>query len=116
MEKRVKVYFDKELLHYKDSLKSRQFDACWDHLERAHILGQLSWKYHFITHYLMFSLAFKTKNFKEIIGQIPRLFLAIPGSLFGKAPRGNIGSSKVGIFEPMALPEDLKCILEVDKK
>lgn len=61
----------------------------------------------------MLSLAFRTLNFKELLAQIPRLFLAAPGSLTGKAPKGNPGSSRVGIFTPHGVPEDLAKILSL---
>lgn len=115
MNKIIKLHFAKELTQYQDSLKLSHFEACWNHLERAHILSQNYWKQHFVVHWWMFSLALKTKNRKEILGQLPRLLLAIPGSIFNRAPKGNIGSSRVGIFEPMELPDDLRLILELNK-
>lgn len=54
---------------------------------------------HFSVHWKMFELAIEFRVWKEFLGQIPRLFLAVPGSLLGKAPKGNVGSTKMGIFE-----------------
>ena len=60
----------------------------------------------------MFAWSLKNQNAKELLGQIPRILLAIPGSLTGKAPLGNVGGARVGIFQPMEIPEDLKKILD----
>lgn len=45
----------------------------WHYLERAHILGQPYPFAHSYVHWKMLKFGFKTKNTKEIIGQIPRL-------------------------------------------
>jgi hypothetical protein len=79
-------------------MKSNYSDAL-DSLEQAHIVAQPSAWPHLIVHWKMLMLAWKYKNWHEFIGQIPRLILAIPGSLSGKAPKGNVGSTRMGIFE-----------------
>lgn len=68
-------------------------------LEKAHLLTQPFAKPHLYVHWLMLRLALKHGMYKEFFGQIPRLILAMPGSWTGKAPRGNLGSTKMGIFE-----------------
>lgn len=68
-------------------------------LEEAHILSQPYAIEHFYVHWKMFILALRFRVWKELIGQVPRLLLAIPGSLTGKAPKGNVGSTRMGIFE-----------------
>ena len=55
-------------------------------LEEAHVLTQPFAGPHFHVHWKMFHLAFEFGNWKELIGQIPRLLLAIPGSLLSRAP------------------------------
>lgn len=68
-------------------------------LEKAHVLSQPKAIEHLIVHLLMFRLAWKFRVWKEVTGQIPRILLAVPGSLTGKAPKGNVGSTRMGIFE-----------------
>lgn len=111
MKEKLKTHYLQELLSYKTAVGSKDFISAWTHLERAHILGQFDWKAHFHVHVLMFFLALKTHNWSESFGQIPRILLAIPGSLTGKAPLGNVGTSRVGIFTPMTIPSDLEKIL-----
>ena len=68
-------------------------------LEDAHIKSQPFAIPHFIVHYEMFKLALYFREWREMIGQVPRLLLAMPGSWIGKAPKGNVGSTKMGVFE-----------------
>lgn len=77
----------------------RGYDEAMTLLEEAHLFAQPYAGPHFSVHWRMFILAFKFREYKELLGQIPRLILAIPGSFLGKAPKGNIGSTKMGIFE-----------------
>jgi hypothetical protein len=75
------------------------YSEALDSLEKAHLVAQpYAWP-HLIVHWKMLMLACKYKNWHEFLGQIPRLILAIPGSLSGKAPKGNVGSTRMGIFE-----------------
>lgn len=68
-------------------------------LEEAHLLAQPFAGPHIYVHWKMLLLAIKFKFWKEFMGQIPRIFLAALGSLLGKSPKGNLGSTKMGIFE-----------------
>lgn len=87
------------VLESKESERVLGYNAALNALEQAHIMSQpLPWP-HFYIHWLMFTLALRHKEFKEALGQVPRMILAMPGSLLGKAPRGNVGSTKMGIFE-----------------
>lgn len=84
----------------------------WNHLERAHILGQFFALKHLYVHILMIGYSIRQGSIGEFIGQIPRILLAIPGSVFKLAPKGNTGGSDVGIFQPMPVPEDIQKILK----
>lgn len=112
MNNKLKQFYAVEINNFLNALKEQRILDAWKSLERAHILGQFFWKEHFYIHILMFTLSLKTFNFKEAVGQISRLLLAIPGSLLRKAPKGNVGTIRVGIFKPMSIPDDLKKILD----
>ena len=111
MNKKLKEAFEKELQHAAAHYKNGQNDLAWNALARAHILGQFFVRPHIRVHWHMFVLGVRTINKAEILGQIPRLILAAPGSFFKKAPKGNTGLSSVGIFQPMDIPKDLEEIL-----
>jgi hypothetical protein len=92
----IEVY---QKLQSAELAKAKGYEKALAFLEEAHLLAQPKTLPHVYVHWKMLLLAFKFKVWKEFLGQIPRLFLAIPGSLLGKAPKGNIGSTKMGIFE-----------------
>jgi Protein of unknown function (DUF3703) len=85
--------------------------AEWHHLERAHILSQPLAGLHLRTHGAMFAAAVRRRDGHEIVGQVLRLLLAVPGSTSGRYPVGNTGGANVSAFSPMAVPEDLRPLL-----
>lgn len=115
MNTTLKEFYVTELKLFKSCKARKESDQAWHHLERAHIIGQMYWFEHLETHLLMASFALKNFMFLEFFYQVPRIILSIPGSLFKKAPLGNVGTSRVGIFEPMEMPKDLKTLFEIIK-
>ncbi len=91
--------------------KSHSIEDKWSRLERMHILGQMYFVLHFQVHLLMLILAIKQINLKEALGQVLRLALVTPGHIFQRLPKGNVGTTRVSAFAPMAVPEDLKSLL-----
>lgn len=87
-------------------------ERTWSHLERAHVLSQAHAWQHVRVHLWMFAFAFRQRRMGEMIGQLPRIVLAAPGSWLGRAPLGNTGGADVGIFTPMPIPEDLQALLD----
>lgn len=86
--------------------------AEWRHLERAHILSQPMALFHVRTHIAMAGFAVRRHDRREIAGQLVRLVLAAPGSVSGRYPAGNTGGADVSAFRPMAIPADLRALLE----
>lgn len=86
-------------------------EEAWRHLERAHILSQPFAGLHMKVHMRMIGRAFRDRKWRELFGQIPRLLLAGPGSLFGRYPRGNRGTTVVSMFRPEPMPSDLASLL-----
>ena len=60
----------------------------------------------------MLLFGFKTKNTKEIIGQIPRLLVGGVKSFVGNIPIGNTGGANVPPLQQMEIPEDLLTIIK----
>jgi hypothetical protein len=109
--KDLKSYYEKELEEFKFQLKSSHYQVAWRHLERAHIIGQAYPIQHSRVHWIMLKFGFRIKNYREVIGQIPRLLVGGVKSFVGKIPVGNTGGSNVPPLMPMEIPEDLKQIL-----
>lgn len=84
----------------------------WRHLERAHILSQPLALAHVRTHAAMLAAGVRSRDRREITGQLLRLVVAAPGSLTGRYPVGNTGRADVSALEPMPIPDDLRTILE----
>lgn len=83
----------------------------WVRLQAAHILSQPWWGLHVHTHWRMLLLALRTRDRREISGQLMRLVVAGPGSATGRYPRGNTGRADVPATRPMPVPDDLAALL-----
>jgi hypothetical protein len=100
-----------ELLKSKETFRKGELQTSWRHLERAHILGQAYPIEHSQAHWHMLLFAFRIKNTKEILSQIPRLLVGGVKSFVGEIPLGNSGGANVPPLKPMEIPSDLKEIL-----
>ena len=108
MNKLVKLKFYDEIKQASVLEKSKQHGKAFKHLERAHVLGQQSVKLHFLAHWYMLQIAIRTKDIREIVGQIIRIPLGIIGTSVGLFPIGNTGGANVPMFKRMDIPDDLK--------
>lgn len=86
--------------------------AEWAHLERAHILSQPLPMAHVRTHLAMLAFAIRRHNRREITGQLIRTIVAGPGSVLRRYPLGNTGGANVSAVAPMAVPDDLRVVLD----
>ena len=116
MPRRLKFFYEKELMTSKDAFCNGFFAEAWLHLERAHILGQPYPFQHSEVHWRMLKFGFKVKNWKEILGQIPRLLVGGVKSFVGIIPVGNTGGANVPPLKAMEIPLDLKQIITNCKK
>jgi len=99
-----------------EAARSPPQEEAWRHLERAHILSQPFAGLHVKVHVRMIGRAFRDRKWREFFGQIPRLFLAGPGSLVGRYPRGNRGTTVVSMFRPEPLSADLASLLSEEPR
>lgn len=82
-----------------EQFKFISYDKALSLLEEAHLVAQPTAIPHTWVHIKMFQLAWLHGNWRELLGQLARILLAAPGSWLGRAPKGNVGSTKMGIFE-----------------
>ncbi|HWE24375.1 MAG TPA: DUF6010 family protein, partial [Myxococcales bacterium] len=80
--------FAAELSAARHAEEQGLFPSAWRALERAHVLSQLYAMPHLRVHWLMAAFALRHGDLRELLGQIPRLLLAAPGSWTGRAPLG----------------------------
>ncbi len=111
MPKELKTAFFQELKESDNLFNQNDFQKAWNKLERAHIISQPWALEHTFSHYKMLIFAFKIKNIKEIIGQLPRLFIGGIKSFIGKIPTGNTGGSNVHPLKKMPIPDDILLIM-----
>ncbi len=111
MHPRLREHFENELRQSAEAEARGELSPAWRFLERAHILSQAHALAHLQVHWRMFTFAWRAYDWRELLGQVPRLLLAVPGSLLGRAPLGNTGGASVGIFTPMPIPEELQALL-----
>lgn len=103
---------ESELKQASVSEQNAELERAWQHLERAHILSQAYAGPHVGVHLRMLAFGWRRRDRHEVVGQLARILVAAPGSWLGRAPLGNTGGADVGILTPMAIPEDLRQLLE----
>lgn len=100
------VYGD-EVRMAKQALRRSDFETCFAHLERAHVLAQRMTGRHTYIHWLMLVAGLRRGDLREVVGQVPRMVASI---LFSRVwvPRGNTGRARVSAVKSMSVPEDLR--------
>jgi hypothetical protein len=88
--------------------------TAWHLLEETHILSQPWAGPHVRSHIDMLRLAVRTRDPREVLGQLLRIAVAGPGSTTGRYPLGNTGRARVPATRPMAVPADLAELLGSD--
>ena len=89
--------------------------VAWAALEDAHVLSQ-PWAWtHARVHWAMLTHAGRSRDRSEVLGQLNRLLLAVPGSLSGRYPAGNTGRARVSAFQPMPIRDDLATLLATER-
>lgn len=115
MPKALRPFYQTELTKAAAASQKGHYMISWRHLERAHILGQPYPLQHTTVHWKMLLFGIKLKNWKEVIGQIPRLLIGGIKSFVGNIPVGNTGGSNVPPLQPMEIAKDLAEIINNTK-
>lgn len=107
---KLKPYFQRELSDYNAQLAAMNMSQAWNHLERAHIIGQRYPFAHSYVHWKMLQFGIRIKSPKEIVGQIPRLLVGGVKSFVGKVPVGNPGGANVPPLRPYPIDAEIEVI------
>ena len=103
---------DVDLASARDAARAGDEPAAWTLLEEAHVLSQ-PWAWpHIKVHAAMLALGWRTRDRREVTGQLLRIVVAGPGSMTGRYPEGNTGRASVPATHPMPIPDDLRALLE----
>lgn len=109
--KRIRPYVDHELGLARAQRLAGETAREFEHLERAHVLGQTSTFEHVRTHCLMLAWAVRNRRPSEIVGQLTRIVGAAVVTPIGWVPIGNTGGANISPFKPLPVPADLQKIL-----
>jgi hypothetical protein len=104
----LQPYYQEELLAYQLEYLNGNLERAWQHLERAHIIGQRYPYAHTYVHWKMLQFGIKIKSGKEILGQVPRLIFGGVKSFVGKVPVGNPGGANVPPLKPFPIEEGVQ--------
>lgn len=91
-------------------------ELAFQHLERAHVLGQAATFEHVRVHARMFRWATRNRKPGEAVGQAWRLVAAALMTALGWVPRGNTGGTNVSGVRRMPVPSDLERILNTARQ
>ena len=107
MNQLVSAAYATEISLARTASENRDYSQCFYHLERAHILGQRSTLKHTYAHWLMFCVGLQQGDFREMLGQVPRMLASLLISRIW-VPLGNTGRSRVPAMKAMPIPDDLR--------
>lgn len=95
---------------YRTEYSNKNLKSAWNHLERAHIIGQKYPSTHTFVHWKMLQFGIKIKSGKEIIGQIPRLIFGGVKSFVRRIPVGNLEGANIPPLKPFPIEKELQDI------
>lgn len=108
LPKALQPHFQLELDKYRSACANGNLQTAWNHLERAHIIGQKYPWAHTVVHWKMLRFGIRIKSRKEVIGQIPRLVFGGVKSFVGTIPVGNPGGANVPPLKPFPIEKDIQ--------
>lgn len=109
---RIKPAVQAELAAASAAEARGEFYTAFEHLERAHVLGQATTVEHVRVHWRMFRFSLRNRRHGEATGQLWRLVAASLFTAPGLVPEGNTGGTDVSGFRRLPVPEDLKQALD----
>jgi len=108
--RRIRPHVDRELGAAWAAHAAGRAQAAFQHLERAHMLGQASTVQHVRVHVHMLVWAARHRQPRELLGQLLRIVGAATKTAFW-IPVGNTGGANVSPIRPMPIPPDLARII-----
>lgn len=109
---RIQPSVQKELAAADAAEARGHFATSFQHLERAHVLGQAATTEHVRVHWRMLRFALRNSLHGQACGQLWRLPAASVFTPLGLVPHGNTGGADVSGFRRMPVPNDLKQALD----
>ena len=104
--------FEAEIAQARSLLARGQLSACFQHLERAHVIGQAHVLPHVRTHALMLRVEWHRRRPGAVLGQAVRIVLGALGSAVGRIPVGNTGGSDISMFKRLPVAPELQRLID----
>jgi hypothetical protein len=111
MHPAVETRFAAEIAEARRLLDSGNLREAFEHLERAHVLGQRYIVPHVQTHWLMLRIGISRRSATEVLGQVARIVLGALGSAVGSVPIGNTGGTNISMFKRLPIDPELEKLL-----
>jgi len=111
MHSALEKRFSSEIAEAMRLLKSGSLEGAFEHLERAHVLGQRYVIPHIQTHWLMLKIGVSRHSVTEVLGQAARIVLGALGSAIGVVPTGNTGGTNISMFKHLPIDPELEKVL-----
>jgi hypothetical protein len=111
--KKLKPFYLAELNAFKIEIQKNNLHKAWQHLEKAHVIGQAYPYEHSNVHWKMLLFGIKIKSIKEVVGQIPRLVFGGVKSFVGTIPVGNTGGANVPPLRPLPISKEIQNIFKI---
>lgn len=109
---RIRPHIEHELEVAARVEASSDLEAAFQHLERAHVLGQQDTHWHVTVHRAMLGFAARHGDSREAAGQVLRIVGAASKTPLGLYPTGNTGGAKISPLKTMPIPSDLQALID----
>lgn len=112
MNPALRQAYDAEMAAAIKLYEAGAWAQAFQHLERAHVLGQQYVLPHVATHYWMLKMGVKRRSVPEVVGQVARIVLGALGSAVGIVPTGNTGGTNISMFKRLPLDPEIQELLK----
>lgn len=112
MKPALRHAYDAEMAAATSLYAAGECGQAYQHLERAHVLGQRYVVPHVATHYWMLKLGARRRSMPEVLGQFIRIVLGALGSAVGIVPTGNTGGTNISMFRRLPLDPEIQELLK----
>ncbi len=109
---RIRPHVTRELEQATAAERDGRPSRAFEHLEKAHVLGQASTREHVRVHWAMLRFGARQRQLREVAGQVLRLVGASTKTGLGLVPPGNTGGSNINAFRRLPIPEDLQRVID----
>lgn len=104
--------FDREIALGRELIVAGDLERAFQHLERAHVIGQTFVDAHAKAHWLMFTVEIRRRRVAAAFGQAVRIVLGVIGSAVGVVPIGNTGGTDISMFKRLPIAPELQKIID----